>query len=221
MTVNPNNQESVCITRLVEESNQMVFLYQGVQGALFLPPMDFIRLSGASSRNIAMFRDFSRSRFHGHIHPDWPDIETAIANQREIFGNGAQPKELFCVGTSSGAYSAMLFGHYLQADIVYAFAAQTSITSKISNDAVFDIPPTHQDLSLLLSDWNGRTRYRMYYSQVYEPDRVAAERMAHCKGVELLPLPGSTHNVFQEVDVAELLADLFPAPSPVVAGEKG
>jgi len=219
MEVNPNNQQSVCISRLVEMSNQMVFLYQGVQGQLFLPPLDFIRLSGAASRNIAMFRDFSRSYFHGPIHPDWPDIDTTIANQRKILADCGRPMELFCVGTSSGAYCAMLFGHYLQADIVYAFGAQTVVEPKILNGTVIDMPPAHQDLALLLSDWNGRTRYKMYYSRDCEPDRVAAERIAHCPGVELIPLRGSNHNPFMEIDYAELLAGLFPAPSPVVVEE--
>jgi len=191
----------------------MVFLYQGVQGKLFLPPLDFIQLSGAASRNIAMFRDFSRSYFHGPIHPDWPNIAAAIANQQSILAGCTQPMELFCAGTSSGAYAAMLFGHYLLADIVYAFGAQTLIAPKFLEDVVVDIPPAHLDLSLLLSEWNGRTRYRMYYSQDCEPDRMAAERVAHCKGVELLPLPGKDHNPFMDIDYAQLLAGLFPAPS--------
>jgi hypothetical protein len=183
--------------------------------------MDFMRLSGAASRNIAMFRDFSNSYFHDYIHPEWPDIETAIANQKGIIGSCTQPMELFCAGTSTGAYSAMLFGHYLQADIVHAFSAQTLITPKISNDTAIHIPPNHQDLSLLLSDWNGRTRYKMYYARDCEPDRVAAQRMADCPGVELVPLPGSDHNSFIEIDYAELLAGLFPAPSPAVVEGEG
>ena len=114
----------------------------------------------------------------------------------------------------------MLFGHYLKADIVYAFGTPTVIAPQVSNDTIADIPPAHQDLALLLSNWNGRTRYKMYYSRDCEPDRVAAERMAHCPGVELIPLPGSRHNPFMEIDYAELLAGLFPAPSPVAVEEQ-
>jgi hypothetical protein len=217
-TANPDNQNAVCITRFVEESSQMVFLYQGIQGMLFLPPLDFIRLSGAAKRNIAMFRDFSRSYFHGHIHPDWPDIEAAIANQRRILDDCGQATELFCAGTSTGAYCALLFGHYLKADIVYAFAAQTWLTDNVVKQIGVDLPPAHRDLSVLLSDWNGHTRYRLYYAQDFEPDRVDAERLADCPGVELLPLPGREHNIFVEVDPGEILPGLFPEPSGSVKG---
>lgn len=212
-TTNPNNQNAVCISRYVKESSQMIYLYQGVQGQLFLPPLDFIRLSGAASKNITMFRDFSRSYFHGHIHPDWPNVEAAIANQQRAFKDCTHATELYCAGTSTGGYSAMLFGHYLKADIVYAFAAQTLLKQQVLTNIGVEVPPAHRDLHLLLSDWNGHTRYKMYYCKDYATDREAAERMADCPGVELLPLPGRQHNVFLEVDPEELLTDLFPAPS--------
>ena len=212
-STNPENQNAVCITRFIEESSQMVFLYQGIQGQLFLPPLEFIRLSGAARRNIAMYRDFSRSYFHGHIHPDWPDLETAIANQQRVYDSCVQARELYTVGTSTGGYCSILFGHYLKADIVYAFAAQTAINQKFLGNIPAGTPPEHRDLSLLLAEWNGRTRYRMYYSEDFALDREAAENVADCPGVELLPLPGSDHNIFNEVDAEELLTGLFPEPS--------
>jgi alpha-beta hydrolase superfamily lysophospholipase len=199
----------------------MVFIYQGIQGQLFLPPLEFIRLSGAARRNIAMYRDFSRSYFHGHIHPDWPDIETAIANQQRVYDSCAQAEELYTVGTSTGGYCALLFGHYLKADIVYAFASQTAIDRKLLADNIpTGIPPEHRDLSLLLSEWNGRTRYRLYYCEDFGPDRDYAENVAHCPGVELVPLPGSQHNIFNEVDAEKFLTDLFPEPSTQLQEKK-
>jgi len=217
-TVDPNDQNAVCITRFIEESNQMVFLYQGVRNRLFLPPLEFIRLSGASRRNIAMFRDFSASFFHDYMHPDWPNIDAAIANQREIYENCTHATELYCAGTSMGAFSAILFGHYLEADIVHAFAASTWISDAALGYIGADVPPAHQNLALLLSRWNQKTRYRLYYCEGYAPDREAAEHLAHCPGVELHPLPGSEHNIFIETDPRALLPGLFPEPS---GGEPG
>jgi hypothetical protein len=218
-TADPNNQNAVCITRFVEDSSQMVYLYQGIANMFFLRPLEFIRLSGASSRNIAMFRDFSSSYFHNYIHPDWPGIEAAIANQRRIFDSCPQASELYCVGTSMGAFSAILFGHYLKADIVYAFAAQSRISDTLLADISGDVPPAHRDLALLLSEWNGRTRYRMYYCKDFAMDREAAEGIAHCPGVELVPLPGNDHNVFLFTDPGDLLPGLFPEPSVKMKGE--
>jgi hypothetical protein len=62
----------------------------------------------------------------------------------------------------------------------------------------------------LLANWNGRTRYRLYYAEGFEPDRRAAERIAHCPGVELFPVRGTSHNVFKEINAAKLLRGLFP-----------
>ena len=104
----------------------------------------------------------------------------------------------------------MLFGHYLKADIVHAFGAQTHIDMKSAKVADKDVPESHRDLAILLRQWNGRTRYMMYYNEGYEPDRLAAERMAGIEGVELVPLPGNTHNVFKENGRLKMLSDLFP-----------
>ena len=198
----------------------MVFLYQGLGQRLFLPPLEFIRLSGASRKNIAMFRDFSSCYFHRYIHPDWPNIEAAIANQQRILDSCTQVTELYCAGTSMGAYSAILFGHYLKAEIVYAFGAQTRIHDAVLASIGGVVPPAHRDLALLLSDWNGRTRYRLYYCEGYARDREAAQSIAHCPGVELMPLPGSDHNVFIDTDPRELLPGLFPEPSGGVKGDR-
>jgi acyl carrier protein len=138
-----------------------------------------------------MFRSNGFNYYHGPIHPDWPDIQTSISKQRQIRDECTDADELYCLGTSMGGYAAMLFGHYLKADIVHAFGAQTVIDLKAVRLADKDVPESHRDLAVLLEQWNGRTRYKMYYNEGYEPDRIAAESMAGIEGVELFPLPGS------------------------------
>ncbi|MEH6552271.1 MAG: hypothetical protein V7744_20015 [Pseudomonadales bacterium] len=209
MTVNPNNQEAVCVTRFKSGCPQLVFIYQGRAGGLFMPPLNFLRLSGAARRNMAMFRDFGRNYYHGEIHPDWPNIDVTLENQRQIKAQCTDASELYCSGTSAGGYAAILFGHYLQADIVYAFGAQT-LVERDSSDAELDFPPAHRDLSILLKNWNGKTRYKLYYAVGCKADRIYAERMAGCPGVELCPVPGSSHDVFEEIDEVVLLGGLFP-----------
>jgi hypothetical protein len=201
--------KDVSITRLRPECNQLVFLYQGGAGMFFMPPMRFLRLSGANKRNLTLLRDPGVTYYHGHLHPDCPNIEATIEQQRQIKRQCSHATEYYCSGTSMGAYAAILFGHYLEADIVYAFGAQSQVSTAIVDPAVF-IPPEHRDLSLLLANWNGRTRYRMYYSEDFVPDRNAALRMAHCPGVELFPVPGKSHNVFKEINAGKLLRELFP-----------
>jgi hypothetical protein len=199
----------VSITRFRPECRQLLFLYQGGAGMFFMPPMRFLRLSGANKRNLSMLRDSGTSYYHGDLHPDCANIEATIKQQKQIKRQCSHATEYYCSGTSMGAYAAMLFGHYLEADIVYAFGAQSEINPAIVDPAL-SIPREHRDLALLLSNWNGRTRYRMYYAEGFAPDREAALRMAQCPGVELMPVPGKSHNVFKDINAGKLLRELFP-----------
>jgi hypothetical protein len=203
------SRKAVCVTRFRPECKQLLFLYQGGAGMFFIPPMRFLRLTGANKRNLSLLRDPDANYYHGKLHPDYPDIEASIERQRQIKRECAHATEYYCSGTSMGGYASILFGHYLEADIVYAFGAQTRIKPEAVDPALV-IPAQHRDLALLLADWNGRTRYHLYYSEGFEPDRTAAERLAHCPGVELFPVPGTSHNVFKDINAGKLLRNLFP-----------
>jgi hypothetical protein len=209
MEPDPNRQNAVCVTRSKPDSTQMVFLYLGVQGRLFLRPLDFIRLSGAATRNLSMFRDFSNSYFHGYIDSQWTGFDAALRNQRELLNTCPKVTELFCSGTSTGAYAAILFGHYLGAEQVHAFAPKTLIDVERFCRGV-EVPAQHRDLSLLLENWNGKTQYFIYYSRDHRHDSGEANRLAACPAVELRPMPGSHHNVMLEIDTEEVLGNLFP-----------
>lgn len=200
--------KDVSITRFRPECRQLLFLYQGGAGMFFMPPMRFLRLSGANKRNLSLLRDPGVSYYHGNLHPDCPEIAATIEQQRQIKQRCSHATEYYCSGTSMGAYAAILFGHYLEADIVYAFGAQTRIPATV--DPALAIPQEHRDLSLLLAHWNGRTRYRLYYAEGFQPDRDAALRLADCPGVELMPVPGNSHNVFKDINAGKLLRALFP-----------
>lgn len=203
------DKKTVCVTRFRPECNQLLFLYQGGAGMFFMPPMRFLRYCGANKRNLSLLRDPGANYYHGQLHPDYPNIEATIEFQRQIRRQCSHATQVFCSGTSMGAYASMLFGHYLEADMVYAFGARSQVSEELVDPDV-DVPPQHRDLAILLANWNGRTRYRMYYSEGFEPDRLAAERMSQCPGVELFPLPGTTHNVFKDINARKLLRDLLP-----------
>ena len=208
--------DAACITRFRPGCKQLVFIYQGGAGRLQMPPNLFLWLSGARRRNMAMFRSRGLTYYHGAIAPDWPDIETTIEKQREIRDQCSDAKQLYCVGTSMGGYAAMLFGHYLQADLVHAFGPQTLVDLGKTKLEPGEIPEAHRDLSTLLSNWNGHTRYKVYYNEGFERDRLAAERLAACPGMELFPMPGDTHNVFKDNGRYAMLKNLFP---PLKGGE--
>ena len=203
------DQKAVCVTRFRPESNQMLFLYQGGAGMFFMPPMRFLRYCGANKRNLSLLRDPRTNYYHGQLNADCPDIEATIESQRQLKRQCTHATQFFTSGTSMGAYASILFGHYLDVDCVYAFGARSQISEELVDPSI-DIPPEHRDLSVLLSNWNGRTRYRVYYCEGFEPDRTAAERIGGCPGVELFPMPGNTHNVFKNINARKLLGEMLP-----------
>jgi len=206
MSVDP---KAVSVTRFRPGCEQLLFLYQGGAGMFFMPPMRFLRYSRANRRNLSLLRDPTANYYHGELGPACPNIEATIEHQRQVKRNCEQASQFYCSGTSMGAYASILFGHYLEADIVYAFGARSQLGDEHIGLGI-PVPPEHRDLVKLLASWNGRTRYRLYYSEGFERDRLSAERLAQCPGVELFPMPGQTHNVFKEINARRFLRDLLP-----------
>ena len=73
-----------------------------------------------------------------------------------------------------------------------------------------DLAEEHKDLSLLLANWNGVTRYNIYYCEDHEKDRESALSMADCPGVTLHPRPGNIHGVVHVMNEMGELPDLLP-----------
>ncbi|MEM1112375.1 MAG: hypothetical protein AAGI11_10750 [Pseudomonadota bacterium] len=205
-----NVQNDASVTRIVPGSDQMIFLYQGKIGQLFLEPLDFVKLSGARSHNVTMFRDRLASFYHGRLNGRWKNIEATLEGQRQLLSEHSHVTALHCAGTSQGGYAAILFGHHLKARTVHAFAPQTEIISLVTPASLKFFPEPHQDLSRLLSEHNGITEYHLYYAEGNDIDTAHANRIAHCPGVSLHPLPGSSHSPFTHVEPADVLAGLFP-----------
>jgi hypothetical protein len=56
------------------------------------------------------------------ISDDLPDQESLLRWLREVIGELEHVKEVYCFGTSGGAYAALYFGYHLSAEAVWAFS---------------------------------------------------------------------------------------------------
>jgi hypothetical protein len=207
----PSNA-NVFVERLNPKSSQFIQLYQGVDGGLAMKPLQFIAEAKILDRNLTMFRDPLKSFYHGNLSDDMYDIHSHIEWQKSNLAQKPHIDQLFCTGTSAGAYASILFGHYLEADEVHAFGAFTKIPPE-SLDEVKDlpeIPEEHLDLQKLLSNSNGKTQFHLYYSQGHFADYLQNDRMAGLPGVHLHPIPGNLHNVFASPEGKALLPNIFP-----------
>jgi hypothetical protein len=197
-----------------ENSSKLYYVFHGMAGGLGIQPLTVLRETGLIQNNLVLLKDYYRFFYQAGLNPEITDVDAIIARLRRGCEELPHVRQTFCCGPSSGGYAAILFGHYLQVDVVYAFAPVTLINlddlkrfggckdiSRISGE--------RRDLARLLSNHNGRTRYKIFYCDGHVRDRKYAERLQDLPGVELCPQPGTTHNVIQAIHESGRLGEIF------------
>ena len=197
-----------------ENSSQLGYVFHGMAGGLGIQPLTVLRETGLIHNNLVLLKDYYRFFYHAGLNREITDVDAIIARLRRCRDDLPRVRQTFCCGPSSGGYAAILFGHYLQVDVVYAFAPVTLIDLTDlkkygGRKEVWRITEQHRDLALLLAKHNGRTRYKIFFCDWHIRDRTYAERIQHLPGVELCPQPGTTHNVIQAIYENGRLGEIF------------
>ena len=202
-----------------ENSSHLYYVFHGMAGGLGIQPLTVLRETGLIHNNLILLKDYYRFFYQAGLNPEITDVDSVIARLRRCREELPHVRQTFCCGPSAGGYAAILFGCYLQVDVVYAFAPVTRINLDDlkkygGRKDVERIPEQHRDLALLLAQHNGRTRYKLFYCDGHGRDRTYAERLKNLPGVELCPQPGTTHNVIHAINESGRLAEIFDtAPS--------
>jgi hypothetical protein len=197
-----------------ENSSQLYYVFHGMAGGLGIQPLTVLRDTGMLRSNLVLLKDYYRFFYQAGLNREIPDVDAIIARLRRCREELSHVRQTFCSGPSSGGYAAILFGHYLEVDVVYAFAPVTLIDLEGlkkfgGSKEVGRITEFHRDLALLLAKHNGRTRYKIFYCDGNVRDRTYAERLKDIPGVELYPQPGATHNVIQAIYESGRLSQVF------------
>jgi len=199
-----------------ENSSQLYYVFHGMAGGLGIQPLTVLRETGLIHNNLILLKDYYRFFYQAGLNREITDVDAVIARLRRCREELPHVRQTFCSGPSSGGYAAILFGHYLQVDVVYAFAPITLINlddlKKYGGSKdISRITDQHRDLARLLAKHNGRTRYKIFYCDGHGRDRTYAERLQHLPGVELCPQAGTTHNVIQAIHESGRLHEIFDA----------
>jgi hypothetical protein len=197
-----------------ENSSRLYYVFHGMAGGLGIQPLTVLRDSGLIYNNLILLKDYYRFFYQAGLNREITDVDAIVARLRRCREELPDVRHTFCCGPSSGAYAAILFGHYLEVDVVYAFAPVTVINLEDlkkygGSKDISRITEQHRDLARLLSNHNGRTRYKMFYCDGNVRDRKYAERLQDLPGVELCPQPGTTHNVIQAIYESGRLREVF------------
>ena len=206
--------DGALVTWKRENSSQLGYVFHGMAGALGIQPLTVLRETGLIHSNLVLLKDYYRFFYHAGLNPEITDVDAIVARLRRCRDELPHVRQTFCCGPSSGAYAAILFGHYLQVDVVYAFAPVTLINLDDlkkygGRKDISRITEQHRDLALLLAKHNGRTRYKLFYCDRARRDRAYAERLQGLPGIELYPQPGTTHNVIQAIYERGRLREVF------------
>jgi hypothetical protein len=198
-------RQSPFVTWVRPRSDQLFFLFQGYRPDLTQDKPTFIRDSGLVERNFVVLRDRSRRRYQFGISDELPSIPAVVRWQREYAAGLSHVRRLFCLGTSYGAYAALVCGHLLGVETVWAFAPQTFLYGSRSG---------LEDVAKLLSKTNGRTEYRVYYCEASRNDKLHAQRIAHCPGVTLFARGAGGHDVLAAFSADGAIAEALGIPGP-------
>ena len=190
-------------------SNQLFHIYLGGVSSP-AAPINFFGETRLLERNIAIFRDRYSAFYQRGVSSELPSFEALLQWQLEFRRSCAHVRRFFCVGTCSGGYAALLFGHLLRAETVWAFEPLTRPDDWLDDAA---IPPERADLSVLLARWNGRTTYNIYRSTEEVKNRENLGRLASCPGVNSRPVPARPGSVLKHLIDQGGLETLFPPPS--------
>ena len=197
-----------------ENSSRLYYVFHGMAGGLGIQPLTVLRETGLIHHNLVLLKDYYRFFYQAGLNPKITDVDAIIARLRRCREELPHVRQTFCSGPSSGGYAALLFGHYLQVDVVYAFAPVTLINLDDlkrfgGSKEIWRITEEHRDLALLLAKHNSRTRYKIFFCDGHIRDRTYAARLQDLPGVELCPQPGTTHNVIQAIYESGRLGEIF------------
>jgi hypothetical protein len=198
-----------------EESDQLSYVYTGGARGLMINPILFLNRTRLLERNVVIFQDRYGACYQQGISPQLNTFEAFLDWQIAFRARLPHVRRLFCLGTSAGAYAALLFGRLLEAEEVWAFGPPTDIDQPSHQQMLGDlsVPRERRDLAQLLGSPNGKTIYNVYFNEGCAEDAAAAQRISHCDGVRLWPQPGKTHDVLSVMFENDRLATLLPEPT--------
>jgi hypothetical protein len=203
-------RESGAAILIRETSDQLFLVYTGGRQQIMGDPMRFFAEAGLMERNLVLFKEAQPAYYYRGISDRLDTFDRFLAWQRELCTRLQHVRRVFCIGSSMGAYAAILYGYHLRAEEVWAFSPQAEAREVLLPP---DVPPHLRDLPRLLATSNGRTRYNIYYNRSSAIDHAEASRLSGADGVALCPQNGTGHRVVDTLIESGRLRSIFPEPS--------
>lgn len=200
----PTHGATPVATMFNSASPSLFFVYSGTQGGVMMSPLAFLQESGLSRENVVLLKDPSQTWFLEGISSRIDSWDALIGWHFGLLDGVSHVKRRYCVGSSMGAFAAIVFGHTLGVDTVWCFGLNRT------RAPVLNARGDLWDVARLLAESNGVTRYQLHFNESWLPDREAALKLAGLPGVELFPHDGEGHMVLSHLVQRRALREVFP-----------
>lgn len=207
--LNTEDESSPNLMAELVPNSPLIIAFTGMaRGLNELANFEFVKSTRDLSCSKVFCRDPNFSFYHRGIDSETASITDVLLKLKEQVEK-ATPTKIVCIGVSAGGFAALLFGHLLKADTVHAFGPQTILykewgithkdptvyTCENLHSAVLTPGNDYRDLSLVLSNYNGKTSYKVHIGTGVdcEQDGYHADNISACEGVEVLTYPCDGH----------------------------
>lgn len=189
------------VSRIIPDARCTVIAFGGMLTQLGMPPAEFLKTFTQKNINTVFVKDFQQCWYQKGLLGLSTDIQQTVQVIKERIPD--QQENIYTVGTSAGGFAAILFGVLLNADKIIAFGPQTILTEQVfqnfkSPDSRFqdiNLESPFSDLKQLLQVSEYSSSIHIHFAKNHHSDKVAAERLANLKNVNLYPWETDTHNI--------------------------
>lgn len=185
----------------------LVIAFAGMaRGLNELANFEFVKTTEEMDCSKIFCRDEIRSFYHEGISEEITTIPSTVVRLKKLIEE-MSPSRITCIGVSAGGYAALVFAHLLGADTAHAFGPQTMLHKQWGLDHTdptiigcetlhnAELSPENdfRDLSTVLENYNGKTKYYIHIGKDCEQDLNHARRVENSPGVEIVFYDGHSH----------------------------
>ena len=203
----------------IKGKRNLLVSFGGIHQGLGMPVFEFFKSLNKVDCDKVFLRDFERAWYQKGVGAEMDHIDKVRAYLKDLIAENQYHRICF-LGSSMGAYAAILFGAMLEANKVIAFAPQTFI-DRINRLKYYDrrwseeISRLHSfsakrkeyfDLKKYLGQLGDfKTEIALYYASSDRLDKKHAERLGQMAQVKLYPQVKGGHEVVKHIrDTGEL-----------------
>jgi hypothetical protein len=188
--------------RRASERAPALVCFGGIAGGMTGPPFEFLRLTEALAVHRIFVRDLNQCWYQRGLSGVGADVGQVAAGLDAMLHELGSSRRVF-VGTSSGAFAAILFGVLDRADAVIAFSPQASLalrarircrdrrwSEQVKKARRNCVDPQHLDLVKLLGTHTDHGEIAVHYGRDDRLDAAHAQLLRQRTGVEAVAHPG-------------------------------